>query len=82
MREICLAAARKKLSKIVEEVRRTGQSVTLTKRGEPYVDIVPHRRITRGRSRAEVFAELGSLRSELLKSSRAQIKSDIEAGRN
>ncbi len=42
MKQITFSQARINLSKIADRVKRTGQSVTLTKRGEPYVDLVPH----------------------------------------
>ncbi|MGA3066046.1 MAG: type II toxin-antitoxin system prevent-host-death family antitoxin [Tepidisphaeraceae bacterium] len=82
MKEIGLFDAKTNLSKIAERVRRTGQPVTLTKHGEPYVDLVPHRKISSRRSKAQVIAELDQLRNELPKSSAAQIKADIEQGRH
>jgi prevent-host-death family protein len=82
MQEIGLFEAKTNLSKIAERVKRTGQAVTLTKRGEPYVDLVPHRVApARRRSQAQVLAELDELRQELPKSSISQIKADIEEGR-
>ena len=82
MKEIGLFQAKKNLSKIAEKVNRTGQPVTLTRRGEPYVDLVPHSRARANRrSQAEVLAELDQLRGELPKSSISQIKADIEKGR-
>jgi prevent-host-death family protein len=79
MREIGLIDAKTNLSKIAERVRRTGQPITLTKRGQPYVDLVPHRADSARRSRAQVLAELDELRAELPKNSAAQIKADIAA---
>jgi prevent-host-death family protein len=81
MKEIGLFDAKTNLSRIAEQVRRTGQAVTLTKRGEPYVDLVPHRITSVRRSQAQVLAELDQLRDELPKSNAARIKADIEAGR-
>jgi len=82
-RKIGLFAAKTNLSKIAEQVNRTGQSVILTKRGEPYVDLVPHRdAASKGRSQAQVLDELEKIRRELPKSSFEQIKADIEEGRH
>jgi prevent-host-death family protein len=82
MKEIGLFEAKTNLSKIAEAVRRTGQPVTLTRRGEPFVDLVPHQDLTvRRRPKAKVLADLDRLRHELPKSSAAQIKADIQQGR-
>jgi len=81
VKEIGLFDAKTNLSRIVEQVRRTGEPVTLTKRGEPYVDLVPHQAIAARRSQAKVLAELEQLRGQLPKSSAAQIKAELEAGR-
>lgn len=82
MQEIGLFEAKTNLSKIAERVKQTGQSVTLTKRGEPYVDLVPHHdEPVQRRSRAVVLAELDQLCRSLPKSSYRQIKADIEDGR-
>lgn len=83
MKKIGLFEAKTNLSKIAERVRRTGQSVTLTKRGEPYVDVVPHQEEISGRrSQALVVADLDKLRRTLKKSSFEQIKADIDEGRH
>ncbi len=81
MKEVGLFDAKTNLSKIAEQVRRTGQPVTLTKRGEPYVDIVPHRRPAGRRSRKEIFSDWRRLRAQLPKISSEGIKSAIEEGR-
>ena len=81
MKKIGLFDAKTNLSRIAERVRRTGQPVTLTKRGEPYVDLVPHRVNSARRSQSQVLAELQKLRGQLPKSSAARIKADIEEGR-
>jgi prevent-host-death family protein len=81
MRQIGLFEAKSNLSKIVEHVKRTGQPVTLTKRGEPYVDLVPHRPApARRRAQADVLADLENLRRELPKSSFNRIKADVHKG--
>ena len=83
MKEIGLFEAKTNLSKIAERVKRTGQPVTLTKHGEPYVDLVPHQVDPPSRrSQARVLDELDKLRRELPKSSFDQIKADINKGRH
>jgi prevent-host-death family protein len=82
MKEIGLFEAKTNLSKIAERVKRTGQPVTLTKRGEPYVDLVPHQvDPPNRRSQARGLDELEKLRHELPKSNFGQIKADINKGR-
>ena len=82
MKAIGLFEAKTNLSKIAETVKRTGQAVTLTKRGEPYVDLVPHQDApVQRRSQAQVLADLDQLRQKLPKSTSKQIKADIEEGR-
>jgi antitoxin (DNA-binding transcriptional repressor) of toxin-antitoxin stability system len=82
VRKIGLFEAKTNLSKIAEQVKRTGQSVTFTRRGEPYVDLVPHQNaIASRRPQAQVINELEKLRQELPKSSFEQIKADINEGR-
>ncbi len=82
MDHIGLFEAKTNLSKIVEEVRRTGNRVILTKRGQPYVDLVPHEESPAiRRSQGTVLAELDKLRQTLTKSNFQQIKADINEGR-
>jgi prevent-host-death family protein len=82
MKEIELFEAKTNLCKIAEMVKRTGQPVTLTKRGEPYVELVPHQGApAHRRPQAQVLADLDELRQELPKSSHKQIEADIEDGR-
>jgi prevent-host-death family protein len=82
MQEIGLFEAKTNLSKIAERVRRTGQPVTLTRRGEPYVDLVPHHDgPAPRRPQALVLAELDELCRNVPKGSFADIKADIEEGR-
>jgi prevent-host-death family protein len=82
VRKIGLFEAKTNLSKIAAQVKRTGQSVTLTRRGEPYVDLIPHQtaRLSR-RPQAQVIEELEKLRRILPKSSFKQIRADIDQGR-
>jgi antitoxin (DNA-binding transcriptional repressor) of toxin-antitoxin stability system len=82
MKEIGLVEAKSNLSEIADEVRKLGQGVTLTKDGQPYVDLVPHRFPARSkRSKSDILADLDQLRRELPKSAFDDIKSDIEKGR-
>ena len=82
MQEIGLFEAKTNLSKIAERVRRTGQPVTLTKHGQPYVDLIPHKQSgSLTKSKAKVLAELEKLRKQLPPSSYAQIKADRDEGR-
>ena len=83
MKEIGLFEAKTNLSKIAERVKRTGQPVTLTKRGEPYVDLVPHQEEpVQRRPQEEVLAELDQLCRKVPKSSYQRIKADIAEGRH
>jgi prevent-host-death family protein len=82
MKEIGLVEAKTNLSEIADEVRQTGQAVTLTKHGQPYVDLVPHRLpASSARSKADVLADLDELRRELPKSKFEDIKAAIQEGR-
>ena len=82
MKRIGLFDAKTNLSKIAERVKRTGESVTLTRRGEPVVDLVPHSPPTAQRkSKAQVIKELAKIRQNFPKSDLAQIKADINEGR-
>ena len=73
--------AKTHLSEIAERVRRTGQSVTLTKRGEPYVDVVPHQGSRPRRSKAEIAAALAELQRGLPKITAADNRAAITEGR-
>lgn len=70
------------LSKLVDQVDQTGEPITLTRGGQPVVDIVPHQRgQTRGKSQQAVVQELDHLRATLPKSSAAELQETIEEGR-
>ena len=82
MKEIGLFEAKTNLSKIAEQVKKTGRPVTLTKRGEPYVDLVPHKPpASRKRTKTEILAEADAFRRRLPPTTSAQIRSAIEEGR-
>ncbi|MBI3768722.1 MAG: type II toxin-antitoxin system Phd/YefM family antitoxin [Deltaproteobacteria bacterium] len=56
---VSIVAARRELGRLAEEVRRTGQPVILTRRGQAVARIAPEPAIAAGRSRArDAFAEL------------------------
>jgi len=45
MKHVSTYAAKAELSRLIAEVQRTGQSVTICRNNQPVVDIVPHRDI-------------------------------------
>jgi antitoxin (DNA-binding transcriptional repressor) of toxin-antitoxin stability system len=70
-RSISLVAARKELGRIVEEIGRTGSSVSLTRRGKVVARIVPE---AQGRTRDP----LGALRgTAVLQGSFADLTRDL-----
>jgi prevent-host-death family protein len=74
--------AKTRLSEIAERVKRTGEPVTVTKRGVPLVEIVPCRPPARmKRSREEIFAEIDAIRRQLPPITRAEIREAIDEGR-
>ena len=82
MEEIGIFEAKTRFSEIAKRVKESGQPIRVTNRGEEMVDITPisPRRAGR-RSKAQAFLALSRLRSELPKTSFAQIKADIAEGR-
>ena len=70
-RSISLVAARKELGRIVEEIGRTGRSVSLTRRGKIVARIVPEERefrrdpLAKLRGSAELSGSFGDLTREL-----------------
>jgi len=58
-KSISIVAARRELGRLAEEVRRTGQPVTLTRRGRAVARIAPEPGIQPGQSRPrDAFAKL------------------------
>lgn len=51
---------------VLETVRRTGQPVLVTKRGEPIAEIVPASRPVEGRRRLGEFAESGRVVGDIV----------------
>ncbi len=82
-RTLALLEAEANLSKIAEEVNRTGERVTLTKEGEPWVDLVRHETAPEAprRSKAEVMADIDALRATLKPTTIDEILSAIREGR-
>ena len=44
-KQLGIYEAKAQLSRVIQEVVRTGQPITVCKQGKPIVDIVPHRAI-------------------------------------
>lgn len=83
MKKVGMFDAKTRFSEIAKLVKKTGQPVRITNRGEEMVDItpIPAQSAEGRRSRKRAFAELSRLRRELPKTSFAKIKADIEEGR-
>ena len=83
MERIGIFDAKTRFSEIVEQVQATGQSVTVTNRGKPVVDITPtHAHPESRMSREEAFAEIDRLRQEVPPMSREEIRDLIQEGRD
>lgn len=81
MQQFALIDAKIKLSEIARLVKQTGEPVTFTKGGQPYVDLVPHQQDRPRRPKAEVFAELDLLRKSLPRMTQSEIGEAIAEGR-
>ena len=69
-------------SEVIEKVLREGRPITVTRRGEPVVDIVPTKAAKRGRlTPEEAMKELIGLRDELPILTYSEIKSMRDEGR-
>jgi len=51
---------------VLEEVRRTGRPVLITKRGEPLAEVVPVSRPARGKRRLGAFAHSGRVVGDIV----------------
>ena len=72
--QVGIFEAKTHFSEIVDRVIREGRSITVTRRGEPVVDIAPTAKPGRGRmTRAEALDELRRLRSEVPRMDRSEI---------
>lgn len=76
--------AKTRFSEIVDRVLREGRAITVTRRGEPVVEISPsHERAGRARmTRDQALAELEELRARIPRMSREDIGEVIREGRD
>jgi antitoxin (DNA-binding transcriptional repressor) of toxin-antitoxin stability system len=63
-KSVSIVVARRSLGQLAEEVRRTGQSVALTRRGRVIARIAPHVGVP-SRERTELGDALGALRGSM-----------------
>ena len=86
MQRVGLYEAKANLSKLVEQVSKTGEPVTITKRGEPAVDLVPHKDPSeedRRRRQRKVLADIAEFHRthDIPEVGIDQILADIAEGR-
>jgi prevent-host-death family protein len=82
MDQIGMFEAKTHFSEIVQRVLKEGRPITITRRGQPVVDITPTRSQRTGRmSRQEALVELGKLRGEVASMTRAEILALVAEGR-
>ena len=83
MKTVGIFDAKTKFSELVEQVSSSGQSITVTNRGKPVVDITPTRATEGcGMTREEAFLEIARLRAELPEVSKEEIREMINEGRS
>lgn len=83
MDSIGIFDAKTRFSEVVELVNTTGQSVTVTNRGKPVVDIVPTRAEGRGgMTREEAFDAIAALWEETPPAEEGEIQEILQEGRN
>ncbi|MBC9889125.1 MAG: type II toxin-antitoxin system prevent-host-death family antitoxin [Opitutae bacterium] len=81
-RKVGIFDAKTKFSELVGQVCSSGQTVTVTNRGKPVVDIAPARcGIGYPMSQEQAFREIARLRAEIPPVSKAEIRELIEEGR-
>ena len=82
MDKIGMFDAKTRFSQIVEQVQATGQPVTITKRGQPVVDIIPtHTRDQTRMGRPEAFDVVARIHERIGPVKRGEIREMIHAGR-
>ena len=82
MEKVGMFDAKTHFSELVDRVVREGRGITVTRRGEPVVDIIPSSaRSKSGMTRDEAVAEIMNLRRETSKMSRNEILELIAEGR-
>lgn len=81
-RKVGIFEAKTKFSELVGQVCSSGQTVTVTNRGKPVVDIAPVR-VGNGNpmTRDQAFRKIARLRTEIPSLSKAGIRDLIEEGR-
>lgn len=82
MDQVGMFEAKTHFSEIVERVLTEARSVTITRRGQPVVDIVPIQGHRADRmSRKEALAELSKLRGEVQSMTKDEILALVAEGR-
>lgn len=82
MDEVGMFDAKTHFSEIVDRVVTEGRSITITRRGVPVVDIVPHGTgAKKSGSWEETLAELERLRETLPRFTTEEIREAIDEGR-
>ena len=82
MDQIGMFEAKTRFSELVQRVLKEGRPITITRRGQPVVDITPTQSQRTGRmSRQEALVELGKLRGEVASMARAEILALVAEGR-
>ena len=81
--EIGIFDVKTHFSEVVDRVLRDGRPITVTRRGEPVVDIVPSSAKPHGRmTREEALAALAELRREVPRIGFDEIRSMTDEGRD
>ncbi|MCH7918996.1 MAG: type II toxin-antitoxin system Phd/YefM family antitoxin [Planctomycetes bacterium] len=83
MKRIGMFEAKTHFSEIVDRVVREGRPITITKRGEPVVEITPAKtRSSKIMTRKQAIAALKKLRAEVPTLNQEQIRALIDEGRH
>lgn len=82
MDQVGMFEAKTRFSELVNRVISEGRPITVTRRGQPVVDITPTRSQRSGqKSRQEALQDLAELREEVKSMSKQEILDLIAAGR-
>lgn len=83
MKHVGMFEAKTHFSELVERVVAEGRPITITRRGQPIVDITPTQARQSGQlSRKDAVEQLFTLRKEVASNSDAEILALIEEGRS
>ena len=83
MESIGIFDAKTRFSEVVELVNSTGQTITVTNRGKPVVDITPTRAEARGgMTREEAFDAIAALWKETPPAEEGEIQEILQEGRD